>query len=68
MPTAGQPITSRHLHELRVGHHLEKIYFDLLQIPNPEGPCVCTCAWDSGHQEHCDIVAAHALLMDGILP
>jgi len=32
--------------------------------PDPNAAVVCNCKWDEGHEESCDIVKAHDLLMN----
>jgi hypothetical protein len=55
-----EPITYRMLHEDVAGVGLSEEFFTLNHI-NPDGPVLCNCAFDEGHEPTCDIVAANAL-------
>lgn len=55
-----RPITYRMLHEDAAGMGLCADFFRISNI-NPDAIVTCNCAFDGGHQPHCDIVAANEL-------
>lgn len=59
--SAAAPITYRMLHEDAAGMGLCAEFFAVSGI-DPEAPVKCNCAFDEGHEAHCDLVAANELL------
>jgi hypothetical protein len=62
--TAALPsaVTYRELHEDAAGMGLDDSFFAVSKI-DPNAAVKCNCAWDEGHEGHCDIVAANRILM-----
>jgi len=55
-------VTYRELHEDAAGMGLDDSFFAVSKI-DPNAAVKCNCAWDEGHEGHCDIVAANRILM-----
>ncbi len=55
-------VTYRELHEEAAGMGLNGSFFAVSKI-DPNAPVKCNCAWNEGHGEHCDIVAANRILI-----
>jgi len=55
-------VTYCELHEEAAGMGLDDSFFAISNI-DPNAAVKCNCAWNEGHEEHCDIVTANRLLM-----
>jgi hypothetical protein len=61
LSSAACPITYRDLHEEAAGMGLEARFFTISGI-DPDAAVKCNCAFDAGHESHCDIVLANEIL------
>ncbi len=63
MPNEPNPVRYREMHEHAAGIGLDEPFFSISKI-DPNAVVKCNCAFDEGHQPHCDIVYANKVMAD----